>query len=227
MLKNIINRFMEKLLDIIFPKVCIRCGKQESSYICSSCLPFFYSKVKILKINNKFYDYLIYVNKYKDEMRTKLLGFKFYDKSYYADFFINLLLTDKKINSFLKKFDIIIPVPMNKSKKVSRGYNQAELLARSLCKQFEKLNKYKDKILYNTEILKKKRENRTQSLLNKFERIKNVENVFYIEHKEKIIGKNIILLDDIFTTGATANECSKILKNNGAKSICVIVIFKA
>lgn len=108
---------------------------------------------------------------------------------------------------------------MFKLKKSKRGYNQTELLAKNLSKNL--------KIPYNYNILVKSKNNQTQSLLEKSQREKNVENVFKIKNPSKIKDKNIILLDDIYTTGATVRECSKILKNAGAKKILVFVIAKS
>ena len=75
-------------------------------------------------------------------------------------------------------------------------------------------------------IFKKIKNNKPQSLLNRKERKRNVENVYKIEEKDKIKNKNIIIFDDIYTTGNTVNELAKILKENGAKNILVLTIAK-
>ena len=91
---------LEKILNFLFPKKCLKCGKQGEQYICSSCLNKMNVKAHIIKENNKFYDYIIYLNKYDKENRKYMLDFKFHEKAYLADFFCNLIENDKKIKNF-------------------------------------------------------------------------------------------------------------------------------
>lgn len=210
---------IERFLNILFPKVCLNCGKQGESYLCSSCFLAFDLKFRIFPVQNKYFDFLIYLGKYKDEIRNKLLQFKFYNKAYINEYFLEFLLKDKNICDFLKSFDLIIPVPMYKDKKSRRGYNQTELFAKNLGKNLN--------LSYAEDILIKFKENKTQSLLPKDERAKNVKDVFKIKNFFKIKDKKIILIDDIFTTGATIQICSKLLKKAGAASIIALVIAKS
>ena len=102
-------------------------------------------------------------------------------------------------------------------KELKRGYNQSKLLAKELGKELN------IKVI-NT--LVKVKENRTQSTLLENERKENVKNVFEIIKESNIENKNIILVDDILTTGSTIRTCSKILKENGAKKICALTMAK-
>lgn len=210
---------IEKILDLLFPKVCENCGKQGEGIICSSCFSNFESKIHLKKIYGKAYDYLIFLNKYEKNMRSKMLKFKFYDSPYLAEFFTELLLKSGKLSEVLKNFELIIPIPMFKDKKLIRGYNQTELLADNLSK---KLN-----IKCEKNVLKRVKPGKTQSLLTKEERKENVRDVYKIENSLKITGKNVVLLDDIFTTGETVQNCSRLLKESGAGKICVLVVCKA
>jgi len=209
---------IEKLLDIIFPKVCLNCGKQGEHYICSSCLHLYNSKINFKNENNKMYDYLIYLFKYESKNRRYMLDFKFNEKAYISEYFIKILTSNNKVNEFFKKFDFIIPVPTTKLKSSKRGYNQTELLA-------DYFGKYLN-IIVEKNVLIKSKENKTQSTLSKMDRKANVKDIFKIADADKVKNKNIILLDDIFTTGSTVEECSKILKKYGVKKICVVVICK-
>ena len=210
---------IENLLDILFPKVCLNCGKYGENYLCSSCFNKLDLRFKIFPISKKSYNCLIYLGKYKDEIRKRLLEFKFYNKAYINEYFLEFLIKDKKICDFLNKFDTIIPVPMYKDKKLRRGYNQTEIFAENLSK---KLN-----LGYEDDVLIKFKENKTQSLLLPSERAKNVRDVFRIKNSFKLKNKNIILVDDIFTTGATVNVCSNLLKKSGASEIITLVIAKS
>ncbi len=210
---------IENLLDILFPKVCLNCGKYGENYLCSSCFDKMDLRFKIFPISKKSYNFLIYLGKYKEEIRKRLLEFKFYNKAYINEYFLEFLIKDKNICDFLNKFDIIIPVPMHKDKKLRRGYNQTEIFAKNLSK---KLN-----VGYEDDVLIKFKENKTQSLLLPNERTKNVKDVFRIKNSFKLKNKNIILVDDIFTTGATVNVCSSLLKKSGASEIIILVIAKS
>lgn len=209
----------KNLLNILFPKICLNCGKQGESYLCSSCFLALDLRFKIFPVQNKSYNFLIYLGKYKDEVRDKLLQFKFYNKAYINEYFLEFLIKDKNICDFLKNFDLVIPVPMYKDKKARRGYNQTELFAKNLAEKLE--------LEYMENSLIKFQENKTQSLLPQNERAKNVRDVFKIENSFKIKDKKIILIDDIYTTGATINACSKLLKKAGVSKITALVIAKS
>ena len=107
---------------------------------------------------------------------------------------------------------------MEKIKKQKRGYNQAELIAKSIAKKYE--------ILHQEDVIVKIKNTKTQSTLKKGERKDNIKDAYIINEKNKIKGKKIILFDDIYTTGSTVNEISKKLKESGANEILVIVIAK-
>lgn len=112
-----------------------------------------------------------------------------------------------------------MPVPMYAKKKAIRGYNQAELLAKCLANEI-------GIIQYKNEILLKILDTKKQSTLNKKERSQNLIGAYKTQNAEILQNKNIILVDDIFTTGSTANECSKMLKQAGANKIGVLTIAK-
>lgn len=221
---------LDFVLNFLFPPVCGICGKLDRNWICEKCKKRIekYNKFKIVKgkkeINelfnfpnlNSYFDEFLYCFEYKSLIRNLLLRYKFSDCGYLSNLFANVILNNKKINEIFESYDIIIPVPMDKKKKAIRGYNQTELIA----KRFEK------KIKIDNKNLIKVKSTRTQSTLTADERTKNVKNVFVIKNKSDVENKNIILFDDIATTGSTINEISKILKENGAERILVLVIAK-
>lgn len=118
-----------------------------------------------------------------------------------------------KIKSDFPAFsaDIIIPVPMLKTDKFKRGYNQSELLSAEIS--------YRLKIPYNKKIIIKNRKTSPQKSLSQKERMTNLKGAFSIIAPELICGKRIIIIDDVCTTGSTLSEISKLLKNNGASEI--------
>lgn len=217
-----ISNLKTEILDFLFPPICGICGKLDKNWICDVCrkrikkLEKFNSNYKIE--GNMYFDKFLYCYTYKGIIRKLLLQYKFSNKAYLSYFFANLILNNKKIDEILKFYDIMIPVPMDKIKKKKRGYNQTELISSILCKKL--------KILEDKKSLVKIKQTKTQSTLNQEERRNNIKNAFLVNNKEKIRNKKIILFDDIYTTGATVNEISKILKKAGAKEILVLVIAK-
>ena len=118
----------------------------------------------------------------------------------------------------IKQYDIIIPVPLHKKRRKKRGYNQSELIAKELSK---KLN-----IQLHRNILYKCINNPPQSSLNQEERKHNIKNAYILKNKKLINNKNILVFDDIYTTGNTVNECSKLLKSAKVNNIGVLTIAK-
>lgn len=131
---------------------------------------------------------------------------------------INFILKNEKLCGIIKSYDIIIPVPISKKRKKQRGYNQSYLIAKELSKSLEVrlidycLYKFKDVI--------------EQSKLNKEERKQNLKNVYLLKNEEIIKDKRVLLIDDIFTTGATANECCKTLHQAKIKEVSILTIAK-
>lgn len=210
---------LELVLNLFFPPVCGICGKLDDNWLCDKCNCEIKSKRKslILEKKNKYYNELAFEFLYED-IRKLLLQYKFNNKAYLSNTFVKILLQDKILCDKLKLYDIIIPVPMSKTKKANRGYNQTELISKKIA---QKLN-----IKYESKCLIKKKANETQSSLKEKQRFENVKNIFGIENSNIIKNKNIILFDDIVTTGATVNECAKVLKKAGAKKILVLAIAK-
>lgn len=216
------NREGEKMkiiditLDFIFPPVCGICDKIGKSYICEKC----YKEIeKYLYHNeNNKQDDNFYLLKYESLIRQKMIEYKFNDKPYLHHMFCEIFVKNKNACEFLKNYDIIIPVPMNKKKKRARGYNQTELIAKELSKHLNIQTDFK--------ILLKQKNTPMQSSLGRNARIKNVQNVYKVMNKDKIIGKNVLILDDIYTTGATIQVCKKELQLAGAQKVGTIIIAK-
>lgn len=214
---------LELVLDLFYPKVCGICESIAKEGLCNVCSKDI-SKLAVYRADeykldsNKFFSSHMYVFNYTGLIREKIIEYKFNEKAYLCDFFVNCILKDEKISREIKSCDMIIPVPIHKKRKLQRGYNQSELIAKGLAKNTG--------IKLVLKLLYKKSNTIEQSKLNKSERTKNVKNVYVIIKTEEIEGKKVLLFDDIYTTGATVNECSRILLQNGAKKVCVLTIAK-
>lgn len=215
--------FIEKILDLIFPPVCGICNKEINTYLCGKCEKEI-NKITCVgenRYDNKYFSTHMYLFKYEGIIRNKIISYKFNDKPYLYKTFCEIFVKNKKVCEFLKKYDIIISVPMHKKKKNQRGYNQSELIAKETAKKVENIE-------YRNDILIKIKNTARQSSLNKEQRKENIKNAYLIKssNKEYILNKNILIFDDIYTTGSTANECAKMLKEAGAKNIGILTIAK-
>ena len=206
----------EKILDLIFPDKCMYCGK-IGEIICKNCLRKINIPYLFKKVNNDWFDYVFCGSYYKGIIKHRIHSFKFHKKSYLYKYFIKLCLRERKTYEFLKSFDCITYVPMSYKKELKRGYNQSKLLAKELGKNLN---------LPVLNCLEKIKENKTQSSLSEKERIENVKDVYDLAKNVDIKGKNIILVDDILTTGSTARACSKVLKIHKIGEICLFAIAK-
>ena len=211
---------IEKTLEYIFLPSCGICNKLGEGYLCKKCekelKKYELNLYGIENINN--YIEKLHVFKYEKMIRELIIQYKFNEKSYLYKTFCEFIIKNKKVFDFIKSYDIIIPVPIHKTRIRKRGYNQSELIAKELAK---KLN-----IGYNKKVLIKVRKNKPQSILNKKERKENTENVYKIINKEKIYDKKILIFDDIYTTGATINACIKEIEKAKVKKIGVLTLAK-
>ncbi len=119
------------------------------------------------------------------------------------------------------KFDngepIVVPVPLHSSKLKQRGFNQSELIAHAALKivQLGRIN---------AEILRRTRPTETQTGLTRDQRQRNIRGAFRVQHRNLISGKDILLVDDVFTTGTTVSECARVLRKAGAKRVFVATV---
>lgn len=212
-------KFIEKILDLIFPPVCGICNKEINTYLCGKCEKEI-NKITCVgenKYKDKYFSTHMYLFKYEGIIRNKIISYKFNDKPYLYKTFCEIFVKNKKVCEFLKKYDIIISVPMYKKKKNQRGYNQSELIAKETAKKVENIE-------YRNDILIKIRNTAKQSSLNKEQRKENLKNAYVVNNNEYILNKNILIFDDIYTTGSTANECAKTLIEAGAKDVGILTI---
>lgn len=215
---------LDYILQLIYPNVCGFCDTICKESLCEKCEEHLKDTL-LCKIDNyendnsKYFSNHLYLFKYDSEIRQKILEYKFNDKAYLYKTFAKIIIKNRKICGFLEKCDIIIPVPIHKKRLNERGYNQSELISKEIVNNIKRI-----KLLTN--VLIKVQNTKPQSTLNKEQRIENAKNAYAIKNSEKIKNKNIILVDDIYTTGSTANECSKLLKFAGAKEINIFTLAK-
>lgn len=154
---------------------------------------------------------------YRDQVRKSMIQFKFYGRKEYSDFYAERLaaLISRRIQPL--SLDLVTAVPISEKRKNDRGFNQSELLARHIAKQLN---------LPYAETLVKVRDNPEQHRLSRRERVKNVHGVYRALHQE-IGGRQILLIDDILTTGSTLLECAEVLYQGGARCVDCAAVAQA
>ena len=214
--------FLEKITNIIFPPPCGFCNEINNNFLCINC----YNKIKQLKLSaidtyefsNLYFKEHFYLFKYENTIRKQIINYKFNEKSYLYKTFSQILKQDSTFKNFISNYDCILSVPIHKKRLHLRGYNQSALIAKDISLYFN-IPYYNDILFKTTHIV-------PQSTLNKDARKTNVHNAFTVKSSLKIANKTVILFEDIFTTGATTNECAKMLINNGATHIGIVTIAK-
>ena len=236
-----IEKLIEKVIDMIYPPKCGICGNLDKNFLCKKCEIMLKNELKNQtkdnknfkdnvnldeqprffieeKNNQQYFIQHIYFFKYEGIIRKIILDYKFNEKAYLYKMIVNFLLKDKKIFEILKFYDIIIPVPISNKRKRERGYNQSLLIAREISNLTG--------IPYTDNCLFKIKNIIEQSKLNKEDRMQNVQGVYELKNKKILENKNILLIDDIYTTGSTVKECCKTLKLAKIKEIGVLTIAK-
>ena len=199
-------------MDLLFPPKCILCGKllqKQEQDLCRECRvdsPEYPSG----KDRIQFLDSFTAVWYYEGTVRRSLLRYKFYGARSFATGY-GRLLAMKLLQSHPEGFDCLTWIPVSRLRKLRRGYDQVELLAKAVGRELG---------MEPVPLLKKVRHNRPQSgLSDASKRRANVLGAYREVNRQAISGKRILLLDDILTTGATASEAARVLLTSGAKEI--------
>jgi ComF family protein len=130
--------------------------------------------------------------------------------------YLKWLTMEKKFNIF-ESNPLLVAVPLHLRRLNWRGFNQSELLTKALADTFQ--------MEIVVDVIERVGSAIPQAeIKNREERLKNLNGVFKIRNEDKLIGREVILIDDICTTGATLNECAKVLKANGASKVVALVI---
>jgi ComF family protein len=142
--------------------------------------------------------------------------FKYQRELWFEPFLSDLLLREALPALHGQKWDFIAPVPLHSVKEREREFNQAELIAKHLS--------VGTKIPLNNQLLRRVSHTMTQTRLTRQQRAENMRGAFVIRNGVKLNGEKIIVVDDVFTTGATTSSCAKVLREAGAGEVCVWTI---
>lgn len=205
-----IYKYIRFALDLVYPSRCPVCG-EFISYMddfCQKCR----ENINFLEapFDIEYSDFSMSVCVYDENISPAVFTLKDKGGNVPYAFALGIYELIKKYN-ISGNIDFIIPVPMYKSDKAKRGYNQCELIAKELS--------HISGIPHKFNIVFKIRKTPHQKELSRKERKANLKNAFKVKNPEKISGKNILLIDDVCTTGSTLSEIAGLLKNNGAGKV--------
>ena len=230
-----IGAMFSKIWKVIFPEniKCAFCGKElfdkREVCVCEECLSKL-SKIEnpCLKCGVEIDDLAQYCDICKNQKhnftkaiacfsfeefeRNIIYKLKYDDGKYLAKTLAHFMAEKLKAESL--DIDIVVPVPLATKRKKNRGYNQSELLAKEVCNLVG--------LKFENDVVLKTKETSTQTSLGYRKRAENLKDSFKICDKEKVKRKSVLIIDDVFTTGATANEIAKQLRTNGAKDVYVL-----
>ncbi len=224
------HRLVSHLVAFLYPHACVGCRKRvyTSHSLCQQCwskldfigepLAIYYDEANDYIGGDLYYDSLQSVVQFGDLARDLIHDFKYKDKTYLEIMLAKLMVL--KLAQVGYKADIIVPVPLHRKKLRNRQYNQAALLALRISKL--------TKVRCVVDGVCKVQNTPSQTALDYHDRIINNRDAFRINAKHKALFKQqkVLLIDDVVTTGATVNECSKVIKAAGARSVIVLTFAK-
>jgi len=223
---NLVSQITQAVKDVLFPVFCLLC-EDEGVWLCNACLasveivrtqycPVCHRETKggircSICAHAGFLDthtaLFVYGRQYIAEKLLHVLKYEYAEDVMQV---ISVIVQHacKESPSWLGSAGVIMPVPLHKKRFAERGFNQATLLARVLSESVD------IPMVYG---LKRGKATEQQATLSKQERMANVRGVF--EVTQDVEGLNILLVDDVYTTGSTMQECARVLRVAGAKSV--------
>lgn len=233
---NLAKKTLQNITELIFPSNCFGCGIEEvwlckdclkkiplhSGNICLWCGKHLIDKKMCLPCQDESQlTSLSALTAYHDPLFQEMLhNLKYNFVSHIIDAFALLLdhFFDNKI--FLSSDDnsVLLPIPLHKKRFAERGFNQSELIGNKISQVL--------KIQIDSKLLVRVKNTKSQMTLNRKERIQNMRDSFVCLDFKQVKNKNIILVDDVLTTGATLKEASLALKSAGCRSVSAFVLAK-
>lgn len=227
--RNRLPRYREAFLRLFYPSFCATCQKLlelEEEGLCLPCrenlqkLKFFPSEERI-RISLTYGDEGWGLFRYDDSVKEVLHKIKFGRRRDLLRIFAEETISFLERRPQLAAYDCIVPVPLDPRRRAQRQFNPSGLLAQTLHRLLgKKLRLVKKGLL-------KKRSSAPQSLLGREGRRFNLNRVFRVPHPRRIRGLSVLLVDDIFTTGATFEEAAKTLKEAGAARVGIFALARA
>lgn len=203
-------------LNLIFPPMCVHCGRVDSQF-CDICLADLVD-IPVTQQESEFeaLDGLVSTGIHENLLQSAVQALKYNRALHVAP-----TLAQRMAHILQKQawtFDSIVPVPLHTQRLQKRGYNQAKIIAEALASLVS--------VTCDDAALQKIENTRSQVGLSRNERIANVNAAFTVD-STIIMGKALLLVDDVYTTGATLNACAKVARQAGATAVYGITVTTA
>ncbi len=235
MKKNIIT---DSILDFLYPPACFHCDKplDEQKMLCDDCFeglePISFAECPVCGMHlppalikcpdhpdTSHFEPIQFIRSlgiFNEVLRNLIHGLKYGERTDIGVYFGHLLGKIIVNESRFKGFDLVIPVPLYRTRERERGYNQSERIARGI---FER-----SRLPYAKSLVDRIKLTKSQTELSLTEREENVRDIFKINDKKRVEKKNIIIVDDVITTGATAKSLARTLRDANCGTICAVCV---
>lgn len=197
-----------KKLSIIRQPACKQCGKEVFSDAAEYC----YDCIR----RQRSFDARAALLNYNQAARHSMMAVKYKNRREYLDFYAEAMAIRFRGRVLIWKPQVLIPVPVHCSRKKQRGFNQAEELARRLCRHWQ--------LPVETGLLLRNKKTLPQRELNPKERMENLRTAFEVRQTGRHMPEAVLLADDIFTTGSTIEACTRVMKAAGIKRVYFLTI---
>jgi len=232
------KKWFNAAIGFFYPEICQYCRQERATpdegFICAECrsnlkwieAPFcdrcglpFSGEISTVFVCSNCNDLTLHFRKARsavlfEEIMMEVMHRYKYNQALWFERFLANCLVERAVPELRKEpWDLIVPVPLHPRKEKEREFNQAERLARRLSRA--------SGIPMSKRILRRVEPTRTQTRLSRKERLENVRKAFALFPGTHLNGQRIVLIDDVFTTGATSSSCAKVLRDAGAADVCV------
>lgn len=242
-----IQNVFHGLLDILYPGHCFACNKnlhdEENPYVCKTCLenikgigvsvkrcskcgftlaPGTFSSEKgcfECENSNLRFDRGFFVSDYEGPLKELIHQYKYNKQEFLSKLLGDLSINHLLLQGILHEIDIVVPVPLHWKKKLKRGFNQSDLIARRISKELD--------IPISRNNICRIKNTLSQTKLTRVQRQINVSGAFRVKQPKVFSKKRALLVDDVLTTGITASECSRTLKKAGIRKVYLFALARA
>lgn len=216
------------MLDFLFPPFCLVCRVRTGpgeGVVCEKCWknslrenrgPFFIGPAGIADEADERSFYARSAGHWNDDLGQILHKFKYGGFPSLGERLARSLSVTALGDPSLLASDRIVPMPLTRARKAERGFNQSEILARTLSRSIG--------IPVATDLVRRRGRSRSQTRLSPAERRRNVRGVFRLRSERGVRGARVLIVDDVITTGATSHELAALLRRGGARSVAVLAV---
>lgn len=192
-------------IDFVKSPWCRICGLPEIEDVCSECAtnPPRYGKLRTIAC-------------YEGALQDAIHLFKFEKRLNLSKYLIRLTIENMPFDLHLTEYDYIVPMPIHRIRMNERGFNQSYIISKGISQAFN--------VDVNTDVLIRRLNTSRQSSLDKEKRLQNIKGAFELQMKEQIQGKNILVFDDVYTTGATVREAVNVLWDADPSEVDVLTV---